>query len=282
MQTYQLLDAGDQQRLECWGDFRLIRPEPSAKWPKHALSEWQQADALYQGTSVQNGTWKQLRSIPEKWTVELDQWQFVVGLGGSKHLGLFPEQLDQWRILDALVTKNLSAFSEPIRFLNLFAYTGAASVVATMAGAFTTHVDSSSPAIGRAKENQKLNHLDERSIRWIKDDVVTFVQREIRRGHHYDVIALDPPAYGHGTQNERFSIYRQLPLLLKEVKKLLSDKALALFLTTYSEKWHEDDVHVLCQNHFNNVRVTTQSLSLRATISDVSLTTGAWALVELV
>ena len=280
MQTYQLLDSGNQQRLEQWGPFRLIRPDPVAIWPQLLLPEWNDIDAIYHGTTVQNGSWEQVRPLPASWVISVGEWHFTVGLGASKHLGLFPEQLEQWQSLATLIKKQTPTFTEPIRFLNLFAYTGAASIAATTAGAFTTHVDSSSPAIGRAKENQKLNGLNERSIRWIKEDVLTFVQREIRRGKTYDLIALDPPIYGHGANGEQFSLAKEFPLLLKEVHKLLSDKAIAIFITTYSTTFDAASLSEICTMTFPGASVSTQPLQLSTNTSQPILTTGNWTILR--
>lgn len=281
MTDYQLLDAGDHQRLEQWGEYRLIRPDATASWPQQPLLEWQQADAIYTGSSVQDGTWNCPRNhLPERWPVQLGEYTFSVGLGSSKHVGLFPEQFSQWEELARIIRLHTSEYPAPIHFLNLFAYTGAASIIATKAGAFTTHVDSSAPAIGRAKINQQLNGLADNSIRWIKEDVLTFVQREVRRGHHYDIVALDPPAYGHGVKGEKFSLQKQLPLLLSEVRNLLSEKPLAIFVTTYSGEWQPAKLASICQSLFVDARVESKPLMLNITSTGDELTTGSWAVIQ--
>ncbi len=279
MQTYELLDAGNFQRLEKWGPYIIIRPDQTASWPKRDLPEWNQADATYRGTTVQDGSWQSKTTLPETWQVALGSWQFSVGLGTSKHLGLFPEQLVQWQLLQKTITENKSNFDEPIRILNLFAYTGAASIAAATAGAFVTHVDSSAPAIGRAKQNQALNGLDPRSIRWIKEDVLTFLKREVRRNKQYDIICLDPPAYGHGAKGEQFSLQKQFSLLLMEVQQLLSDKAIAVMITTYSEIVDPNDLAEHCQELFDSTTVQAHTLTLPINTSSKVLTTGSWVWV---
>jgi len=282
MQGYQLIDAGQGQRLEQWGPYCIIRPDSTAQWPAQPIPQWQHADAQYRVTSGQNGSWEMYKPFPEKWSISLEEWVFSVGFGSSKHLGLFPEQLEQWKVLRDLITTNAHQFSatKPLSFLNLFAYTGAASIAATSAGAFTTHVDSSAPAIGRAKENQALNNLDPHSIRWIKDDVMTFVQREVRREKKYDIIALDPPAFGHGSHGEQFSIRKTLPLLLTEVRKLLSDKALAVFITTYTADWGPTELKTLCSSIFPDSELKISPLTLQAE-TGIELTTGNWAYLHI-
>lgn len=281
MNTFSLLDAGNCARLEQWGPYRLIRPDPTAFWPRQALLEWQKPDAVFRGTSVLNGTWETSKAIPQSWSVKMGLWSFAIGLSSSKHVGLFPEQMPQWQVLNTLIEENKVRFEEPIRFLNLFAYTGAASIVATKAGAFTTHVDSSSPAIGKAKENQLLNDLPSNSIRWIKEDVITFIQREIRRGKHYDIISLDPPAYGHGTKGEHFSLQKDLLLLLEAVRTLLSEKAIAVIVTIYSENLQGVDFGRACQTVFPSAITTIHPLELHMASTHTALTTGRWAKIML-
>jgi len=277
---YALIDSGDQQRLEQWGPYVTIRPEPTATWPKQPVPAWQTANAIYQGTTATNGRWLIKHPLPATWPITLGEWQFAVGLGQSKHLGLFPEQLEQWQTLANLIRSAKPKFPEPIRYLNLFGYTGAASIVATKAGAFTTHVDSSSPAIGRAQLNQSLNGLDPRSIRWIRDDVLTFVEREIRRNKTYDLISLDPPAFGHGAHGEQFSLRKNLTHLLSEVHKLLSMKALGVFVTVYSDDWTVAELTELCSTIFIDTAITGSTLQLTEATAGKALTTGIWAYIH--
>ena len=277
---YALLDSGDHLRLEQWGPYVTIRPEPTANWPKELLPAWQTADAIYQGTTATNGHWLIKHPLPTTWPITLDAWQFAVGLSQSKHLGLFPEQLAQWQTLTNLIATAKPTFPEPIRYLNLFGYTGAASIVATKAGAFTTHVDSSSPAIGRAQINQSLNGLDPHSIRWIRDDVLTFVEREIRRTKSYDLISLDPPTFGHGTHGEQFSLSKNLKQLLSKVQQLLSVKALGVFVTVYSNDLTVADLTQLCKKIFIDAKITGSTLELIETTSGKALTTGSWVYIH--
>lgn len=281
MNSYTLLDAGGFQRLEQWGEYTLVRPEPSAHWPKQNILQWQSADAEYQSSAASGGQWKRYSQVPDRWPVTIGTLQFIVGLGSSKHTGLFPEQLQQWQALDKLIREHSTKFTQPIRVLNLFAYTGAASCVAAAAGAFTTHVDSSAPAIGRAKENQAANNLSERSIRWIRDDVLSFVRREIKRGNQYEIICLDPPAYGAGIKGERFSFIKEIETLLTDVSELLSEKALTVFLTTYNKHADSNTVAALCQTIFPEKKVQLRPLSLRIASTGLELTTGTWVDIQL-
>lgn len=281
MDTYQLLDTGDQQRLEQWGPYRIIRPEPTAQWARQNPPAWQTPDAIFQGATAGQGTWEQHRPLPVTWSITLGRWQFAIGLGSSKHLGLFPEQLVQWQLLYHRISGTKTTNDEPVRCLNLFAHTGAASIAAATAGAYVTHVDSSAPAIGRAKENQALNSLDSRSIRWIRDDVLSFVQREHRRGKQYELIVLDPPAYGHGAKNKRFILQKQLPLLLREVQKILSEKAIGVLLTVYTNDISPNELAAECNTVFTNAVTETNHLGLEQESSNRLLTTGSWAYIQL-
>jgi 23S rRNA (cytosine1962-C5)-methyltransferase len=225
---YELLDSGDGRRLERIGGKILIRPEPKAWWkPDIGIAEWRSAGAIFE---VGQG-WEGPDYAPgNTWKLSFDGTEFVARFGSNKHIGVFPEQSSQWRWL----SRRLAEAGRPIRVLNLFGYTGIASLVAAQFGAEVTHVDASKPAIAWGKENVTKFQQERFRIRWIVDDVQKFVSREIRRGNFYDAILLDPPAFGRGPKQEVWKSDSQLADLLASCRQLLSDRPLALLCTAYS------------------------------------------------
>ncbi len=233
-QEYALLDSGNGFKLEKYGAYTLVRPEAEAVWsPVFPESEWKKATAIYKPSPEENGGhWE----FPGK---KLDQWQmgynnlkFTCQFSGSRHIGVFPEQACQWDWADQVIR---SARSRP-KVLNLFGYTGLASLAAASAGATVTHVDASKKVVLWAKENQTLSSIDQSSIRWIVDDAIKFVQREARRGSFYEGIILDPPKFGRGPKGEVWEFYKLLPSLLTACKSVISEKPLFIQLTAYAVK----------------------------------------------
>ncbi len=249
---YVLLDSGSGAKLERYGAFRVIRPEPQAMW-RRSLSEreWQGADAVFEaGSAEDSGNWRGSGSLPESWPVAYPGRAGKVVLAARltpfRHLGLFPEQASHW---DWAAERIAAAQSEgrTARVLNLFAYTGAASIAAALAGAEVTHVDASKKAIAWAKENQALSGLGERSIRWIAEDAVAFLRREVRRGKSYDGIFLDPPKFGRGDQGQVWKLFDDLPEVLSLCRQLLAPEALFLVLTTYAIRASFASLHYLLE-----------------------------------
>ena len=233
-QDYALLDAGEGFKLEQFGPARLVRPEPEAVWSRSLPeAEWQKADALYKPSPEENGGhWEYRKKLPEKWTMRYGSLSFQVMTSASRHLGVFPEQSVQWDWADAVIAKA----AKPPKILNLFGYTGLASLAAARSGALVTHLDASRKVVLWAKENQALSHLSDSPIRWIVDDTVKFVQREIRRGAQYDGIILDPPKFGRGPKGEVWEFYKLLPDLLAGCRQILSPDPLFVQLTAYAVK----------------------------------------------
>lgn len=231
---YALLDSGGGFKLEQFGQARLVRPEPEAVW-QSALpeSEWKKADAIYKPAPEENGGhWEYRRRLPERWKMTYRELSFWVQTSASRHLGVFPEQSCQWDWADKVIR---ASNSKP-KVLNLFGYTGLASLAAARAGALVTHLDASRKVITWANENQKLSALDDLPIRWILDDAVKFVQREQRRGSRYDGIILDPPKFGRGPKGEVWEFYKLLPDLLSTCRQILSPEPLFIQLTAYAVK----------------------------------------------
>lgn len=233
---YALIDSGDGEKLERFGPYRFVRPDGQALWPRR-LSEKEWAfDAAFSGQeSEEMGRWRFIKRVPETWPISWDGIKFHARCTPFRHLGLFPEQSVHWRWCRDLIQARIKRQSaSPPKILNLFGYTGVASLVCAKAGATVTHVDASKKAVGFARENQALAGLDDRPIRWIVDDALKFVEREVRRGNRYDGIILDPPKHGRGPTGEIWKLEEGLGKLLSACTQLLSDDALFLVATVYA------------------------------------------------
>ena len=231
LKDYELLDSGNQQRLERFGSYRISRPDPQLIW-KPGLKErdWNNVDAVYERSNEDRGRWVMKSSMPEKWLVHYKNLSFYAKLTPFKHTGIFPEQAIHWDWMSEKIEKA----KRPINVLNLFSYTGISSLVCAAAAASVTHVDASHPTIGWAKQNQIASKLQDKPIRWILDDVMKFVQREIRRGNQYDAIIMDPPVYGRGPQGETWSFNTSFPMLMEDCQKLLSKNPLFVLANAYA------------------------------------------------
>lgn len=232
---FQLLDTGDGFRLEQWGPYRLARPDPQIIWSRHLDdNEWNACDARYEAMGTKGG-WNEISKLPASWPVRYTvpgtdtALSLKARLTPFKHTGIFAEQAANWEWM----AKKLAG-KKNRKILNLFGYTGAASVILTALGHSVTHVDASKPAIGWAKENQELNKLPPDSIRWILDDAAKFVMREIKRGQKYDGILMDPPAFGHSPDGRTWKFNDDLPNLLSDCVELLTDDADFLLVNGYA------------------------------------------------
>lgn len=233
-QDYELLDSGNGQKMERFGKYRLIRPEAEAIW-KPALSqkEWDRADAEFKPSPEENGGhWTYRRDLPERWLIQYNGLKFWVMTSASRHLGIFPEQAAQWDWADDQIRRA----NRPLKVLNLFGYTGAASISAAMAGASVTHIDASRKAVSWAQENQQASGLTQYPVRWLVDDVYKFVQREVRRGSDYDGIIMDPPKFGRGPKGEVWEFYKVIPELLDTCRRILSSDPKFVVITAYAVK----------------------------------------------
>ncbi len=230
---YELLDCGDFEKLERFGDYITIRPEPQAVWLKAwSNAEWEKkAHVKFIPRSSSSGDWKKLKKMPDQWQISYHplELKFRLGLTSFKHVGIFPEQAVNWDCIH----QSLQDMKQPKpRFLNLFAYTGGASIAARAAGADVTHVDSIKQVVTWANENMQLSGLD--NIRWMVDDALKFVKKEIRRGNKYEAIILDPPAYGHGPNGEKWKLEENIAEMIQGVLQLLQEKEHLLILNAYS------------------------------------------------
>ena len=228
---YELLDCSGGERLERWGNVVLIRPDPQVIWntPKeHPL--WHRADARYVRSKEGGGHWECRRQLPEAWNINYKDLQFKISPTGFKHTGLFPEQAVNWDMMREKIT----GAGRSVKVLNLFAYTGGATLAAASAGASVCHVDAAKGMVHWARENAELSSLAERPIRWIVDDCAKFVEREIRRGNTYDAIIMDPPSYGSGPGGEVWKLEDQIYDLVKLCTGVLSDEPLFFLLNSYT------------------------------------------------
>ena len=231
-EDYRLIDSAGGEKLEYWGEYLLRRPDPQAVWSTKTEDKlWNKTDAWYHRSSSGGGKWQFFnKKMPERWTVKYRELTFNIKPMGFKHTGLFPEQAVNWDWFSELIKKA----DRPIRVLNLFAYTGGATVAALEAGAEVVHVDASKGMVTWAKENVVSSGLGDRPVRYIVDDVVKFVQRENRRGRQYDAIIMDPPSYGRGPSGEVWKIENELYPLIEECMKILSDKPLFFLINSYT------------------------------------------------
>ena len=228
---YEILDMANGEKLERWGNIILIRPDPQIIWSNKLKPElWKKANAHYHRSKTGGGEWEYIKNVPESWQIRYKDLTFNLKPMGFKHTGLFPEQSVNW---DFMINKIRNAGRE-IKVLNLFAYTGGATVACSYAGASVCHVDSSKGMTLWAKENVASSGLSERPIRFIIDDVIKFVQREIRRGNKYDAIVMDPPSYGRGANGEVWNIEESLYTLVELCTKVLSDKPLFFIINSYT------------------------------------------------
>ena len=230
---YALLDSGRGRKLERFGQVVVNRPEPQALWqPKLGEREWSDAHAVFSGDEDEDkGRWRIDKPVPESWPVKVRGATMLCRLSGFRHLGLFPEQLPHW---DWMVEGVRQVQGERARVLNLFAYTGAASLIAAAAGAEVVHVDASKKAVTWAKENAAASKLGDAPVRWMLDDARKFVAREVRRGRTYHVVLVDPPKFGRGPNNEVWDVFEHLPDLMRDCVRLLAPENARLCLTAYA------------------------------------------------
>ncbi len=245
---FHLIDTGRGLKLEQYGDYRIVRPEAQALWqptlPDHV---WEKASAVFTGDTDEDGMgrWRfPAEALGETWPLSLLGVDFLGRFTAFRHVGVFPEQIVHWEWMKARV-EEAKAQGRTLKVLNLFGYTGVASLVAAAAGAEVTHVDASKKAIGWARENQAMSRLEKAPIRWICEDAMKFILREERRGNHYDIILTDPPKFGRGPNGEVWHLFDHLPLMLDVCRQLLSPNAVGLVLTAYSIRASFYSIHEL-------------------------------------
>ena len=256
---YALIDSGDGEKLEQYGPYRIVRPEGQAIWQR-ALPEkaWQEVDAVFTGDTDEEGIgrWRFPGTpLGETWPMRHDGIDYLGRFTSFRHVGVFPEQASHWNHMEAMIRQA----GRPVRVLNLFGYTGLASLVAARAGAEVTHVDASKKAIGWARENQEVAGLADRPIRWICEDAMKFAEREERRGSRYDIVLFDPPAYGRGPKGEVWQLFEDLPALVELCREILTPKPLGVVLTAYSIRASFFAIHALMRDAFAGMGGTVES-----------------------
>lgn len=231
-QDYKIIDAGNGEKLEIWKDVVLRRPDPQALWPiDKNNNNWNNPDGFYHRSSKGGGNWEFFKKLPDYWTVNYGSLSFKVSPTNFKHTGLFPEQAVNW---DYMIDK-IKNSNRPVKVLNLFAYTGGATMACSSAGAVeVVHVDAARGMIEWAKENMRLSHLENNKIRFIVDDCLKFVEREARRGNKYDAIIMDPPSYGRGPNGEVWKFEDNIYNLITACMKILSDNPLFMLINSYT------------------------------------------------
>ena len=227
---YECIDAGNGEKLERWGNVILRRPDPQAMWYTDDYSKWKNVDGFYHRSKSGGGNWEFFSKLDEFWTIDYKGLTFKVSPTGFKHTGLFPEQAVNWDFM----MKKIKNSNRKIKVLNLFSYTGAATMACSKAGADVVQVDASKGMTEWAKENMKLSHLENNSIRFIVDDCLKFVKREARRGNKYDAIVMDPPSYGRGPNKEVWKFEDNIYKLIEACMEILSDKPLFFIINSYT------------------------------------------------
>ena len=251
---YVVVATGDGEKLENWAGVTLLRPDPQVIWHKK-FDLRKNVDAFYERKDG-GGFWHYNKKIPEQWTVSWQGLKFVVKPMGFKHTGIFPEQATNWKLMMELIQKA----KREIKVLNLFAYTGGASVACAKAGASVTHVDASKGMVERAKENAKLNNIS--NIRFIVDDCAKFIEREVRRGNKYDAIIMDPPSYGRGPNGEMWKLEDNLADFVEHTKKVLSEKPLFVLINSYTTGLQPTVIANILKSTFGQENVEADEIGL--------------------
>ena len=269
-EEYKILKTSKGMKLESWNNVNLLRPDPVVTWDLGDF-DYKTINAVYHRSNTGGGYWENLKNTPNSWNINYKNLKFCLKEMGFKHTGLFPEQGVNWDFAMKMIK---SSKKEEIKVLNLFAYTGAATVACLYAGAAVTHVDSSKGMIEWAKENVRLNHLEDKKVRYLVDDVIKFVQREIRRGNKYDAIIMDPPSYGRGANGEVCALENDLDNLIKLCKEILSDDFLFVIINTYSTNLPSVSLENLLKINFQNKKILVDDLCLPIEDSNLYLPCG--------
>ena len=268
-EDYEVLDTGDGEKLERWGSVILRRPDPQTIWPKQRPDLWQKAQAVYHRSERGGGSWDFRTRLPESWEIRHGELRFRVRPTGFKHTGLFPEQAANWLWMDRLIR---GSGRDDVRVLNLFGYTGGATVACAAAGAHVTHVDAAKGMVQWAKENRELNALPETRFRFIVEDALRFVQREIRRGSRYDGILMDPPSYGRGPGGEVWKLEDELFGLIDTCAQVLSEDPLFFLVNSYTTGFQASVLANMigrCVARPHGGKVTAEELCLPVTAGGV-------------
>lgn len=275
---YECLATGNKEKLERYGSIILNRPDPTIIWSKTNNPIWNTWDGYYHRSNLGGGSWSYHKKIPEYWTINYRSLTFKISPTNFKHTGIFPEQATNW---DYIIDKISKSNNKNIHALNLFAYTGCATMAASSAGATeVVHVDSSKGIIDWAKENMKLCHLENNTIRFIQDDVIKFLDRESRRNRTYDVVIMDPPSYGRGPNKEVWRFEDNIQELLDKVKKVLSKDFEFLLISVYTTGTSPTSLKNILSLTFNDCHIETGEIGLPVTENNLELPCGIYGKVE--
>lgn len=273
-QDYECLATGDKEKLERWGNIILNRPDPQIIWQKSDNSIWKKWDGYYHRSNEGGGHWEFKKKLPDFWTINYKNLTFKVSPTNFKHTGIFPEQATNWDyIMEKISNSNIQDF----RALNLFAYTGCATMAASIAGANeVVHVDAAKGMIDWAKENMHLSHLENNTIRFICEDVIKFLDREIRRGRKYHAIIMDPPSYGRGPNKEVWCLEDNLQELLDKTKQLLADDYSFVLINSYTTGLSPTSLKNILSLTFDNSVIETGEIGLPVTENNLTLPCGIY------
>ncbi len=278
---YALLDCSEGERLENWGGFTMVRPDPQVIWKTKKTNKlWFNADAVYHRSNTGGGHWDFNKKLPSSWQITYKDLTFNIKNMGFKHMGIFPEQAVNWDYTRSLIEKA----DRPVKVLNLFAYTGAATVSALKAGASVVHVDASKGMVQWAKENAFSSGVADRSVRWIVDDCVKFVQREIRRGNKYDIVIMDPPSYGRGPNGEVWKVENEVYSLVELCSQVLSDNPIMFLINSYTTGLSPSVMEYILGTTVmkkNGGKVSSDEIGLKVEESGFALACGSSAIWEL-
>lgn len=275
---YELLDCSDGERLERWGNVSLIRPDPQVIWqtPKtHPM--WKKSDARYSRSASGGGSWQVYKNFPDEWSIDYKDLIFKIKPMGFKHTGLFPEQAVNWDFTRKVIENS----GRQVRVLNLFAYTGGATVASLAQNAQVVHVDASKGMVAYAKENAQSSKVSDKNVRWIVDDCVKFVEREIRRGNKYDIIIMDPPSYGRGPGGEVWKLEEKVYGFVELCSQVLSDEPLMFLVNSYTTGLSPAVMHYILGSIITprfGGKVTSDEIGLKATQTGLVLPCGASAI----
>jgi 23S rRNA (cytosine1962-C5)-methyltransferase len=273
---YELLDSGNEQKLERFGKYVLVRPENQAIWrPSYVNREWERADAVLEKAPNRRGEWKYNKKLPKNWIMPYKDINFSIQITPFGHIGVFPEQSEHW----SWIAYQIDKAKRPISVLNLFGYTGGSTLAAAAAGAQVTHVDASKPAVSWASENVKLSGLEKKPIRWIVDDAFKFVEREARRGTKYDAIIMDPPKFGRGPGGEVWQFEKSFIELLKSCRKVLSPNPVFTIMTVYAVPFSSLSIGNVMEDFMtgHNGKIDSGELTLRETSGKRLLSTSVYS-----
>ena len=275
---FEIIDTSNGMKYERWGNIYLLRPDPLVIWNNGDLTKkYNNIHSIYHRSNKGGGYWKDVKNVPDNWIISYHDMKFNLKKMGFKHTGLFPEQAINWNY----IREKIKESKRDIKVLNLFAYTGGATIAAIKENAHVTHVDSSRGMVSWAKENVKLNHLDETKVRFIIDDVIKFVKREIRRNNKYDVIIMDPPSFGRGANGEVWDIEKDLYELITLCNELLSEKPLFMLVNSYSGLSPILLENILkLTNTRNNATITSDEIGLPIKKNNLVLPCGIYGRID--